>query len=73
MGRSLLVFCRPDCARGLPERTVFSFQYYRQIDYMLGQNRVRACVAGRILAGDEQAAAKGGANISGIGYPRVSH
>ena len=52
---------------------MFSFQYYRQIDYMLGQNRVRACVAGRILAGDEQAAAKGGANISGIGYPRVSH
>jgi len=39
MGRSLLVFCRPDCARELPERKVFSFQYYRQIDYMLGQNR----------------------------------
>jgi hypothetical protein len=32
--------------RGLLARTVFPFQYYRQIDYMLRQNR-RAGLHGR--------------------------
>jgi len=73
MGRSLLAFCRPDCAHGLLERTVFPSNITGKSTKCWVRTVVRACVAGRILAGDEQAAAKGGAKISGIGYPRVSH